>query len=88
MKHYTALLLLSVIGVAFFGYHQATTDSRPDTAQAAVDNTVRLIRTLSWLGVYLSVCVGIVAHWLHRRLDRPVQETQHAGASTHEHTAA
>lgn len=62
MKHYIILLILAVGGFIFFSSHESTTVSRPDTAQAAVDNTVHIINTLSWLGIYMSVCVGVIAH--------------------------
>jgi hypothetical protein len=55
MKHYILLVLLSVGGVIFFSCYEATIDSSPEASQAAVMNTVRIISTLSWLGMYLSI---------------------------------
>jgi len=71
----------------FFSFHESTTASRPDTAQAAVDNTVRIISTLSWLGMYVSVCVGMIAHWLHKRLDMPNSDEPKATVYTSDRQA-
>ncbi len=87
MKHYIILLILALGGFIFFSFHESTTASRPDTAQAAVDNTVRIISTLSWLGAYVSVCVGVIAHWLHKRLDIPNPDGRNGTVSTSDRQA-
>ena len=70
-SHYRALIGLSVLGLCFFGYlHRFTYTSLPSTEKDFDNSSVAVLKTLDWLGVFISFCVGVIAHWLHRRLDR------------------
>ena len=70
-SHFRALLGLSVLGVLFFGYvHPHTYTIAPSTEKEFGTDSITILKALDWLGVFVSFCVGIAAHWLHRRLDR------------------
>ena len=70
-SHFRALLTFSVLGVLFFGYiHPHTYTIVPSTEKEFDRDSLTILKALDWLGVFISFCVGIAAHWLHRRLDQ------------------
>ncbi len=81
-SHFRALIGLSVLGIVFFGYmHPHTYTIIPSSEKDFDRDSIAILKALDWLGGFLSICIGVIAHWLHSRLD-----AQNAGASNDKHS--
>ena len=82
-SHYRGLMGLAVLGAVFFGYlHPHIYTIIPNTEKEFERDSVAILKTLDWLGVFISFNIGVIAHWLHRRLDRDGDSKTHTGSPT------